>query len=370
MLFSKFKSLKFFIFVFRFVGLNLKSKPFSSWKNILFNIFYLFIAIFITILTIVDFYEFKITQSLPKCKPSTIISLLLHDYGNYVFIIKVIQFILLQFYGNSLVRIMDHRIFKMVYRNWIQSGLIFAFIIVLILAPFLIYFNELYELINNRFLFSLALSHYFIYSNTLLYTPLFILHYIKYGTLQQLQLIHLKLRNKLMLSLSEVFERIKFLAHCNELISQKLTLSILSYLCFTWIQLISSFYTFQFTTNYIQLVKRFLFCTMVLIYLLYIIYLDRKIKSILIAIDENLFEKNYSTETMLIFLFRLKSIRKKKFFTEQMRIIEFFQLYSEQFSINLYYLIQINLEFFLKYLLFILSYVVLIIQTTNSEYEY
>lgn len=266
---------------------------------------------------------------------------------------------------------MDHRIFKMVYRNWIRSSLIFTFIIISILGPFFIYFNDVTKLINKRFLFSLALIHYFIYSNTLLYTPLFILHYIKYATLQQLQLIKIKLKdNESILSSSEIFEKIKFLAHCNELISQKLALSILSYLCFTWIQLISSFYTFQFTTNYIQLLKRFLFCTMVLVYLLYIIYLDEKIKSILIKIDETLFEKNYSTETMLILLVRLKSTRKKKLFTEQMRIIEFFQLYSKQFSINLYYLIQINLAFFLKYLLFILSYVVLIIQTTNSEYEY
>ena len=65
----------------------------------------------------------------------------------------------------------------------------------------------------------------------------------------------------------------------------------------------------------------------------------------------------YGNKISNVIVFRMESIRIK----------EFYYVYHEEFSLNLYHLCRIDGEFILDCLLFVLSYIVIIQQTKEID---
>ncbi|XP_075586809.1 uncharacterized protein LOC142597297 isoform X2 [Dermatophagoides farinae] len=234
------------------------------------------------------------------------------------------------------------------------------------------------------------------YINFIYYYTWIVVFYVKHATFKRLKMIYDDLSSSSSLSLritddqnqnqnqkqqkckrKKLFNEIQLLArnnrHTNELLSMPLSIFFIS----TFIDVVGTFYYFLDKNEFFM----FIFYLIVMFpFLIYIVHLNDQNEMIFQQIIQIIYRKNVknmfpvntdnyrSTKHILLAKTNLK-MKQKKFFLQQMRIKEFFDVYVDDFHLNIYQLFRIDQKFFLLYSLSLLAYIVLSLQTSD-EYSF
>ncbi|XP_075586810.1 uncharacterized protein LOC142597297 isoform X3 [Dermatophagoides farinae] len=339
-------------FAFGTIGFQIHPIDWMDWKSIL----HLLVNIAIN-LTSISFYQFTDYFS-HRIKPKKITLIVFLRVLSLTYIpILILWFSLyLSYECRRLNRLIIQKSFQLIYQYRFESFKVFiAFIGSVSAIIFMVYLmDHIPEIITKGIEWIFLCKTLFIYQlNILFYFPWFLLHYVKYATYQQMNQISRYSRQWRYKNRYRILQEFRNLACYNQMIAQILSPILITFFFIFIIDLLVIFY--RLTTW----LRNSIYLIMAIKYIVYIVYLDIQIERLFKQIIND-YVVDISTSTTNVWQQNIERM-------ESIRIKEFYYVYHEEFSLNLYHLCRIDGEFILECLLFVLSYIVIIQQTKEID---
>ena len=263
------------------------------------------------------------------------------------FIFTIIHY---SIYGFQLFQLLDyyHSLYNQKCMKRIILSIIIAFHVTIIICHIQVPFNKFTipkTLMTMYSIYVLSMYDYLVWA---------IVVYYKYGTYQMLDKLRQNIQNKSMqISIQKIAKQIQILALQNQKLNNVISIIVLIFLILngTYYTIVTTMFMSDIgdKSNYDYI----FYMTMIFVCLLFCVHFPMKIDHLLQLINGILSEQYQKN----IFHNPLKNDISPG------KILFQISLYRKYFQLNLFDCIVINYNFILCYVLFILSYVVIIIQT-------
>ena len=298
------------------------------------------------------------------------------------------------FYGPKIIRVFDSKCFCRVYQSKLQAITVFTMVLAF---NHIWYFVALFELHQIH-----HLAQWPTWQNLTVYISMYVLlnfsywfylllHYFQYGTLKMLQKLEKKLvESRSKFKMKHVLVQIKTLALVNHRANQLLSIPAILYLTMSMFALTLNLSIVLVCQSKMAML---LHAVITFLYAIYLINLNRKIMQTLKHIFRHIHRHYQSKESKtLTFLtntlpaknkmlrmkqlhhstvlcgkcerqhrFKMETMQRRQFDLDEMEV-----LYSEYFSIQVFYLAKINFKFLLESTLFIFSIIIIFLQTIEK----
>ena len=305
----------------------------------------------------------------------------------YSQVLWIFNLIYQYYYGPMIGQLMAKKPFMIVYSSRKHSSIIMIIIFITIIAIFIGEFHD--DKFNDadsirKFLFVNFIAFCLDQSYTF---PLFVHTYVKYATIQRLKSFQIdhqiilkrqrkttirsqRPKNQQQQQQTIIFEQIRQLALLNKTFARLLSPLLLSSLIAYNLDIITIFYWYQ---TDLQFISYLIWSFIAWCYLLHLILMDHDIDRILRTIIETMIDGDrfhccghcYSpNNNRKKFHFKIKSSLKTSLFcSHNICCHEFYQLYRHDFHLKLYELSLIDCKFLLDFCVFILTFIILSLQT-------